>query len=156
MVWAGVSANGRTKLIVVPQGVKINGQAYRELILEPAVKTCSTTLFNGQDWVFVQDGAPAHTQKQNQEWCRENLPNFIDKEEWPPSSPDLNVMDYCVWAILEQMVSSKSYRTVEALTDALKKAWAQIPQETLRAAVNSFPNRLKSVIKQNGGIIESY
>ncbi|KAI6646234.1 MhmaT1 transposase [Oopsacas minuta] len=30
MVWAGVSADSRTKLIFVPQGVKINSQTYKE------------------------------------------------------------------------------------------------------------------------------
>ena len=38
MVWAGVSANSRTNLIFVPQGVKINSQTYKELILEPEIK----------------------------------------------------------------------------------------------------------------------
>ena len=39
-----------------------------------------------EDWVFQQDGAPAHTSKQTQEWLNENVPNFISKEEWLPSS----------------------------------------------------------------------
>ncbi|KAI6647167.1 Transposase [Oopsacas minuta] len=34
MVWAGVSIDSRTNLIIVPQGVKINSQTYRELVLE--------------------------------------------------------------------------------------------------------------------------
>ncbi|KAI6649038.1 hypothetical protein LOD99_6921 [Oopsacas minuta] len=39
MVWAGISANGRTPLIFVPEGVKINAATYRQLILEPVINT---------------------------------------------------------------------------------------------------------------------
>ena len=35
MVWAGVSGIGRTLLVFVPQGAKINSISYREHILEP-------------------------------------------------------------------------------------------------------------------------
>ena len=35
MVWAGISAVGRIPLVFVPQGVKINSNTYRELVLEP-------------------------------------------------------------------------------------------------------------------------
>ena len=38
MVWAGVSAIGRTPLIFVPPGTKISSLSYQELILEPVMK----------------------------------------------------------------------------------------------------------------------
>ena len=42
MVWAGVSANCRTNLIFVPQGVKIDSKLYKELILESEIKHAGT------------------------------------------------------------------------------------------------------------------
>jgi hypothetical protein len=42
-----------------------------------------------RDYVFQQNGAPAHNSKTTQEWCRENFPEFWPKEVWPPSSPVL-------------------------------------------------------------------
>ena len=57
MVWAGISASGRTPLVFVPSGVKINISTYRELILEPVVKNLEQTVFNGKSFVFQQDGA---------------------------------------------------------------------------------------------------
>ncbi|KAI6651207.1 hypothetical protein LOD99_5354 [Oopsacas minuta] len=38
MIWARVSAVGRTPLIFVPAGVKINAKTYKDSILEPVVK----------------------------------------------------------------------------------------------------------------------
>ena len=67
MVWAGISAVGRTPLIFVPSGVKINSITYCNLILEPVVKNLSENMFNGESFIFQQDGAPAHTK------CHPNL-----------------------------------------------------------------------------------
>ena len=87
MVWAGVSSVGRTPLIFVPAGVKINSKTYQDLILEPVVKDLSHTMFSGQKFVFQQDGAPAHTSKMSQDWLKSKIPDFIQKEEWPPIQP---------------------------------------------------------------------
>ena len=61
MVWAGISAKGRTPLVFVPVGIKINSSTYQKLILEPVVKDLSKTMFNKESFLFQQDGAPAHT-----------------------------------------------------------------------------------------------
>ena len=58
MVWAGISAVGRTPLIFVPAGVKINSSTYCELILEPVVKNLSRNMFNGESFIFQQDEPP--------------------------------------------------------------------------------------------------
>ncbi|KAI6648699.1 MhmaT1 transposase [Oopsacas minuta] len=138
MVWAGVSAVGRTPLIFIPPGVKINAKTYQELVLEPVVKGLSQTMFSGQQFVFQQDGAPAHTANTTQDWLKHNIPNFIHKDEWPPYSPDLNPMDYSVWSILENKACSVSHNTVSSLKISLCREWEKIPQETLRAAVEGF------------------
>ena len=99
--WLGrlISSIGRTPLIFVPAGVKIDTQTYRERILEQVIQDLSKTMFSGKPFVFQQDGAPAHTSNATQAWLRSNNPDFIKKEEWPPYSPDLNPMDYSIWSI---------------------------------------------------------
>ena len=154
MVWAGVSAKGRTPLVFIPPGVKVNAVKYQELVLNPIVKGLGKTMFNDRPFLFQQDGAPAHTAKVNQEWLNENIPDFISKEEWPPSSPDLNPMDYSLWSILEANACSTSHKSIESLKTSLSREWAKIPQEKLRAAVESVPKRLRAVIKKKGGYIE--
>src|SRR6218665_1829341 len=48
-------------------------------------------------FIFQQDGAPAHTARVTQEWLHANCPEIIEKDRWPPNSPDLNPLDYHVW-----------------------------------------------------------
>ena len=154
MVWAGISAVGRTPLIFVPSGVKINSITYCNLILEPVVKNLSENMFNGESFIFQQDGAPAHTSNVTQTWLHKNIPQFIEKEQWPPYSPDLNPMDYSIWSILENRVCTKSHKNVEALKRKLREEWEKIPQEVLRAAIEALPGRISNVIQNKGGYIE--
>ena len=48
---------------------------------------------NKRLFTFQQDGAPAHTSKHAQDWCLQNLPSFINKDDWLANSPDLNPME---------------------------------------------------------------
>ena len=154
MVWGGISANSRTNLIFVPSGVKINSKTYRDLILETEVKSAGHKLFRNSNWIFQQDGAPAHTANVTQQWFRDKKIEFISKEEWPPSSPDLNPMDYSVWSILEEKACAKSHLNNDSLKASLQREWLKIPQDHFRRAVSQFRTRLQAVVTKKGGYIE--
>ncbi|KAI6660137.1 Transposase [Oopsacas minuta] len=120
MVWAGILVIGRTSLIFVLPGAKINSISYRELILEPVLKDL-TVHVSGESFLFQQGGAPAHTPKVTQAWLKENIPDFIPKDEWRPYSPDLNPMDYSIWSILETKACAKAHTNVESLKESLRR-----------------------------------
>lgn len=155
MVWAGVTENGRTPLVFVPAGVKINATTYQELVLEACVKPWAAKNFKKDRWVFQQDSAPAHKAKTTQRWLQENVPAFISTTDWPSCSPDLNPMDFSIWGILESKVCNKKYDSVEVLKRALVREWNKIPQSVIRAACNAFADRLDTVILFKGGHIEN-
>ena len=154
MVWAGISSLGRTPIVFIPTGVKINAQTYQNLVLKPIVKDLSKSMFNNEPFLFQQDGAPAHTANTTQSWLHSEIPDFICKQEWPPSSPDLNPLDFSVWSILQTKACCKSHKNLEALKRSIIRAWSEIPQETMRMAVEAVPSRLRAVIKKKGGYIE--
>ena len=88
----GVRSGGDTSSFLQERdetGVRV----YQEDVLQGAVKPVNTTLFNGQNWVFQQDTAPAHKAKMAQEWLRRHVPAFISAEDWPSESPDVNTLD---------------------------------------------------------------
>uniref|UniRef100_A0A8R1HYT8 Tc1-like transposase DDE domain-containing protein n=1 Tax=Caenorhabditis japonica TaxID=281687 RepID=A0A8R1HYT8_CAEJA len=114
----------------------------------------TNTHFGQQHWIFQHDGAPAHTAKSTQEWCEANLPAFIKKDNWPASSPDLNLLDYSAWGVLQNKVWARPHSSGEALKKTLREEWDKLPYENLHATVDAYPRRLRDVIKAKGGRIE--
>jgi len=153
MVWAAISESWRSPLIFVKEGAKINSNSYIEDILTPAHAQMKKH-FKDRPFTFQQDGAPSHTANKTQDWCEHHFPSFWRKELWPPSSPDLNPLDFCVWSILEKEACATAHDNTETLKKSLEREWAKIPQETFRAAVKSFRGRLERVIAAKGGHIE--
>ena len=64
-----------------------------------------------------------------------NVQAFISAEDWPSGSPDLNPLDYKLWAVLEDMACQKRHNNLDSLKRYLVKAAAVIPLETVSAAI---------------------
>ena len=120
---------------------------YQEDMLEGVVKPRNISLFNGQDWVFQQDSAPAHKAKMTEEWLWRNLLSFISTENWPSGNPDLNPLDCKVWAVLKDMAWEKNHQNLESLKGSFVKAAAEISLETVCVVTAEWLERLKACIK---------
>jgi hypothetical protein len=130
------------------EGVKAGARVYQ---LQGVVKPLNTTLFSGQKWVLQQDTVPAHKAKMTQEWLRRHVPASISTEDWPSGSPDLNPLDYKLWAVLEDKACQKRHNNLNSLKRSLVKAAAEFPLETVRAAIAEWPERLKACVEAEGG-----
>lgn len=154
MVWAAVTANGRSPLVFIDQGVKVNQQVYQQKVLNDALVPWAHNQFGGNRWTFQQDSAPSHRARLTQQFLQHHVPQFISSQQWPPYSPDLNPMDFCIWSILQAKVSTTKYESVAKLKAALHREWNRIPQSHLRAACDAFVERLDAIIRAKGGHIE--
>ena len=154
MVWAAVTESGKSPLVFVEQGVKLNQENYRNDILVGSLLPWAKEHFKKRPWTFQQDLAPSHKAKKTQEWLSANVPNFISKEEWPPSSLDLNLLDFSIWGYLESKVSVTHHINLEALKMKLRKERSKIPQNVICDSCRSFSRRLQLVIDSNGKHIE--
>ena len=97
------------KKMVLKNGIKVNKENYckhlKKKQLFPAVKK----LGKRDDWIYVQDSAPSH---------RSNL---------PPSSPNVNPLDYFFWDLVKTKVyqgrAGEPFTSEEELKTKIKALW---------------------------------
>ena len=154
MVSAGVCCVGKGSLHFVAEKAKINAEYYTNNLLPKLIEDCNSLVPN--DFIFQQDGAPAHTSHLAQDWLMQKTPDFIKKDEWPPNSPDLNPLDYHVWgAMLEKyQAHTPKPKNKTELKTVLQGIWNDLPQEPIDRAILSFRTRLQACIKALGGHFE--
>ncbi len=70
--------------------------------------------FKNDQWTFTQIGAPLRTSRVTQSFLKKKT-GLLTKEYWPPSSRDINPLDFCLWSFLEDKVNSASHRNIEDL-----------------------------------------
>ncbi|CAJ0569513.1 unnamed protein product, partial [Mesorhabditis spiculigera] len=99
--------------------------------------------------IFQHDNASIHASHSTKNWL---MRHNIDVLEWPPCSPDINVMEN-VWGSLVRDVygNSKKYASVKDLKTAIKAAWSRLDPQKLSNLVASVPNRLFELTKNQGG-----
>ena len=103
---------------------------------------------SGNEFVFQQDSA-----HETIELLRRETLDFVSPEQWPPNSPDLNPVDYKLWAIMQQRVYQTKIRNVDELRHCLLNIWNSIEQ-VIDASIDEWRVRLKACVRSGGGHFE--
>jgi len=77
-------------------------------------------------------------------------PDFIPPTLWPPSSPDLNPVDYAVWEIMQERVYKKKIKDVGELHQRFVEEWEQLRQHVIDNAVRQWRRRLRGCVDADG------
>jgi hypothetical protein len=104
MLFAGVSREGRTPLAVLKSGLRLSQLTYIEQRVSFVQKNLLYEL-TAETAIFYQDKAPCHAVDSVQQQLTAIFPSFVPNASMPPSSPDLNVLDYCVWSLLKESLN---------------------------------------------------
>jgi len=140
--------------VFVQPGAKVDSSYYCDVVLNQGLLPDIQNL-SGNNFTFQQDGAPAHRSWQTVAFLRLHVPEFVEPENWPPNSPDLNPVDYSIWGALQQLVyRRRRIRDIEHLKEVLQTCWEQIGQDVIDRAIGQFRKRLSLVVATGGGHIE--
>lgn len=156
MVWGAICPRGKLPLLFIERGVKINKEYYIQNVLENHLLPHAMELYGDNYFCFQQDGAPSHKAKVTQEWCRENLTDFIPADEWPASSPDCNPLDFSIWGYMLSKIGSTKGMNLDGFKKLLIKIWDEIPLDIVRSSCFSFFERMKKVIAAKGERFEIF
>ena len=118
-------------------------------------------LVKRDDWIFVQDSAPSHRSNLVQNFLENTLKRlFVKCVEWPPSSPDVNPLDYffrdLVKAKVYQGRAGEPFSSEKELETKIKAVWKDCTTnfKPLRKAIKQFVPRLRVVKEKQGYCIK--
>ena len=154
MVSVAVSKLGKTSLVFVQPGAKIDSSYYCDHVLEGDGLLRDIRRLSGNHFIFQQDGAPAHRSRQTVAFLQIKVPEFIEPINWPPNSPDLNPGDYAIWGALQQHVYRQKNRDLDHLKEVLTSCWKQIGQNSIDRAIDQWLKNILLVIRAQGGHTE--
>ena len=149
MFSAVISWYGATKPFFVNEnGIKVNKESYCKHLkkqLFPAIKK----LVKFDDWIFVQNSAPSHRSNlvQEIEFEKTLKRRFVKCVEWPPSSPDMNPLDYIVWDVVKTKVYQGRAGEPFSLEEELK-AKIKAVQKDCATDLKPLRNAIKQVCSQ--------
>ena len=113
--------------------------------------------------IYVQDGATSHTATSTQDFLKETLGKgrFLSKTQWPPSSPNCNVLDYYLWDHISKRVyegrNGVPFENEEQLKRRIRYVWNDaIDMDSIRKAINQFQRRLRAMVFANGNPIKKH
>ena len=108
----------------------------------------------GRPWVWQQNSAPCHVSKCYLAWLEEHCYDFVTKDKSPPSSLDLNPMDYFFWGILKNQTNRHPHTTKASFIASIKEQCISIDREMVKKACGSFRTKIEHIIEAEGNYVE--
>ena len=133
--------------------LKVNTKVCLDVLRSVVISWCNQVA-GGRPWVRQQDSVPTHKSKETQAWLQKECYDFEPFSHWPPSSPDLNPLDYFVWSYVENITNMTSHNTKSSLIAAIRRVFAELPPALVEKACSQFRSRIEAGIEAEGGYIE--
>lgn len=152
LVWCAISANRVFGPYYFEETV--NKENYLEMLKEffwpKVLRTAEYEKYH-----FQQDGARPHTAAIVQTWLKGKFgKKLVDKDLWPPRSPDLNPCDFYLWGYLKSVVYNPLPKTLDDLKANLEREIKKIPKNVLNSVFFNLEKRCELIISAGGGHIE--
>jgi hypothetical protein len=169
-VYAGVTKFGMTAMHIVAgttghkstymnkkgSGAKnITAMEYRD-VLRKTLLPEGRRIFAAQgisNWVLQQDNDPTHKVAAGvvAEYNLQHAFNVSVLPSWPPSSPDLSLIEN-VWAYLQTRMNAKGCKTFVEFKSELEKEIKAVPQDYTKKLFVGMQQRLQECITKEGNL----
>ena len=124
----------------------VASQRHNDVILLPVIRRVS-----GND--FVPAGQCTSTPRRacaTVELLRQETPNFLAPNLWPPNSPDLSPVDYEIWAVMQHRVYHRQIHSVDELKRWLLDVWCDLEQSIFDEIIDQWRGRYRVCVRVKG------
>ena len=80
----------------------------------------------------------------------QETPELNPPQLWPLNSPDLNLVDYNVWRILQEKVCIIRITDLDQPKQRLRMEWAKLDHVVIAAAIRQWRRRLSACVNAGG------
>ena len=137
----------------IPQGVKLNGEKYKELLTQQYFPAMSAAAYKAGlkpgKFRFQQDNAPSHTARDVVSCLPKYCKPFF---KWPACSCDLSPLDFYVFSEVKRGIEAMESppKTEADVRTAVALACASLDQSKIDASIENFVKRCKLCLQVNG------
>lgn len=139
----------------------VTGETYLDMLLGHILPALHRNGFDSAQICYMHDGAPAHTSAAVRQCLDQNFLSWIGRGngdgkllDWPPRSPDLNMLDFFLWGVLTHRVHIVEHESLDDLANSITNEIDDIPLEMLQRVQNHLIKRLRKCIGVNGQLFE--
>jgi hypothetical protein len=122
--------------------------------MESTVLPWIKTVAGDHPWVWLQDPAPCHVSNRSIKWLKDHCYDLVSKDCWPPSSPDLNLLDYFVRGYLKTHTNQHANTTKVSLITSIRDNFASMDKAMMAKTCVAFRGRVEAVIEAEGCFFE--
>lgn len=145
-VWGVLSWNGPGRLY------RINGTMDRwqliNILEDGLLRSLDDAHTDPTQIIYAQDNDPKHKAKVVQGWFHEHDINLLP---WPPSSPDMNIIEHA-WDYVDRRLRNRGVLPTneDQLWEILKEEWEKLDIEFIHNLYRSLPSRVAALHKAHG------
>jgi hypothetical protein len=133
-------------------GLWVNTDIYLE-VMESTVLPWIKTVAGDRPCMWLQDPAPCYVFNRSIKWLRDHCFNLVLKDCWPPSSPDLNPLDYFFWGDLGTHTNQRAHTTKASLITSIKENFAYMDKVMVVKTCVAFRGRMEAIVKAEGDFL---
>ena len=149
--WGGFSSKGKTELALY-EGT-LDAHTYQDILQKKLLPAAQRWFQDEKEaWELQQDKASCHTAKSTERWLEQHGVDVV--EGWPTKGDDINPIEN-LWAILDERLESKKFKTENGMKKAIRQVWDEVDLSLLHNLIDSLPDRLRRIRKAKGGLIKA-
>ena len=149
--WGGLSSKGKTELALY-EGT-LDAHTYQDILQKKLLPAAQRWFQDEKEaWELQQDKASCHTAKSTERWLEQHGVDVV--EGWPTKGDGINPIEH-LWAILDERLESKKFKTENGMKKAIRQVWDEVDLSLLHNLIDSLPDRLRRIRKAKGGPIKA-